>query len=385
MARYTSRERLLTAISHAEADHVPFMMMFLDPVLPPHMRFSDQLDRTDRLLALGLDDTLSLDVPWRIHPDVRMRSWRQEGERYPLIYKIYETPRGALEQVVRQTEDWPHGDDAPVFSDFNIPRSKRFLVETEADLECLPYILCGPSAEQVRGFREQAAQTRKEARARGVAVAGHWITGGDAAMWLCGAENFMVACKERPGFAREVLAVIHEWEIRRLEILLETGVCDIAVRRGWYECTSFFSPAAFREWILPQIREEAEMAHRAGARYQYILTTGIMDLIPELLESGIDILWGVDPVEGVVDLPRLKRECGDRICFVGGVNSFVTLGRGSREKIRRAVKEAIESLAPGGGFVLLPVDSIDRSVPWQKAEWMIEAWREWGGYPLVMP
>ena len=76
---------------------------------------------------------------------------------------------------------------------------------------------------------------------------------------------------------------------------------------------------------------------------------GWKPLLDVFLELGIDLLINVDP-QGKAELPRLKRETGERICFWGGVNSAITLGRGSRDEIRDAVIFAISTLAPGEGL-----------------------------------
>jgi uroporphyrinogen-III decarboxylase len=389
MRTLSSRQRLLTTISHVEPDHVPFVMHFHEypqEELPPHLRHRDQVERTERLLAIGIDDILQVSPPWRMHPEVRARVWKERpaGEPYPVLHKVYETPKGPLTQVVKQTADWPHGDEVEVFSDHNIPRSTRFLIESEEDLERLPYILGPPSDEQIAEFRQWARQMKQEADRLGVALEGHCGSGADTAVWLCGIENFMIACQERPAFARELLRIIHEWEMKRLALLLDLGSCDIVVRRAWYEAPCFFSPKRFREFLFGSIRQEVEAVHQAGSRLQYIQTVGPQALIQEFLDLGIDILWGVDPVQGGADLPRIKRELGARICLFGGINSYVTLGYQSREEVTAAVRQAIEALAPGGGFALLPVCSIGKGISWEHVEWAIAAWRECGGYPLAV-
>jgi len=107
-----------------------------------------------------------------------------------------------------------------------------------------------------------------------------------------------------------------------------------------------------------------------------------MPLLDVFLELGIDLLINVDPVQGKADLSRLKREAGERICFWGGVNSAITLGRGNRDEIRDAVTFAISTLAPGGGFILSAVDVLFEDTPWSNVLRMIERWREIGTYPI---
>ena len=136
----SSRERMLLAVDHKEADHVPLVFNTFTWEPPAHLKFSNGFDRVEKFLAFGLDDTVAVHPPSRHHPDVTTRTQREmpSGHRYPLLFKEYETPEGTMQQIVQQTDDWPHGDDVPIISDFNIPRSTKFLVAEDSDLEKLP-------------------------------------------------------------------------------------------------------------------------------------------------------------------------------------------------------------------------------------------------------
>jgi uroporphyrinogen decarboxylase len=96
---------------------------------------------------------------------------------------------------------------------------------------------------------------------------------------------------------------------------------------------------------------------------------------------GIDLLYGVDPVQGGSDMARLKREIGDRTCLWGGENSHVILTLGSREDIIRAVREAISIMGPNGGFILSSVGNmLYPQIPTKNIETMIDAWRAAADY-----
>lgn len=102
-------------------------------------------------LRLGLDPILFLSPPWHYHPDVKVRIETKNlpSEKYPLLVKTYDTPKGSLRQVVVKTPDWPHGDDTPLFSDYAVPasRTRERLIKDYSDLKKLSYILHGPSPD----------------------------------------------------------------------------------------------------------------------------------------------------------------------------------------------------------------------------------------------
>ena len=365
----SSRERMLLAMNHQEADHVPLILNNFDWT-PPHERWNH-----------GLDDWVTIGPPSRYHPDVETRAWRDVSSGERLLFKEYETPKGVIRQIARETEDWPHGTDVPLISDHLNPRSKRFAVEELADIEKLPYLFSHPGEQQLRDFQEGAKALSQDQQQL---IGGHAGGFGDYAAWLMGITNLMIATKDKPDFVHQLLDTILEWEMRGMQFLLDTEVVNVIIHRGWYECSDFWSPDLYREFIAPRLARKIQLAHQAGSKFGYIMSTGIMPLLDIFRELDFDILIHVDPIQGGADLPRLKEDLGDRICFWGGVNSAVTLGRGTRDEIRDAVTFAISTLSPGGGHILSAADALFSDMPWENLATMIERWREIGSYPITV-
>jgi len=386
MQSSTSRERLLTCMRRQEPDHVPLWNLWRNRDIP--FRYTTQTERAEAVLALGLDDTLLLQPPLNKteHYDVnrvpgigiRVQRVHEAGERYPILIKEYETPAGVLRQVVRQTGDWPFGDDIRLFSDHNISRAREFPVKSPADLPRLRYLLCEPTADQLAEFRHTAAQLRRDAQRLGVVLEGGWTALGDAALWLLGTEALLLAQMDQPEFVEELLDLVCEWELKRMALLLDEGV-EVIVHSAWYETTDFWTPRNYRRMLKPRLKRLIDTAHQAGAFFSYIITTSWRHLIDDLLDLGIDSLIGVDPVQGKADLHEVKQRLGGRVCLWGGVNGALTLGQGTPEEVRQATRQAIQTLGPGGGFVLYAVDQLVKETPWANVEAMIEVWRELGG------
>ena len=118
------------------------------------------------------------------------------------------------------------------------------------------------------------------------------------------------------------------------------------------------------------------MVHQGGRLMGYGLSTAFGPLLGTLSEIGYDLHYMVDPVQGKADLREVKATLGRQTALLGGMNSAITLERGTDEEIRRAVYEAVEILGPGGGFVLYPVDCLYPTTPWHSVEVVIEAWKE---------
>jgi uroporphyrinogen decarboxylase len=279
---------------------------------------------------------------------------------------------------VSKTEDYEHGERVPLFDDFVIPRAQKRLVARHEDLEALRYLLTPPSREDIARVKERARAVKVFAQAHGVLVEAGWGAVVDTACWLAGMTELVLMAADQPEFLQDLLGIIESWNRQRMAVMLDGGV-DLFVRRGWYESCELWSPSLYRRFILPGLRRDVEMAHQAGARFGYIMSTGQTPLAEALLESGIDTLIGLDPVQGKrTDFQVLKRKLGGRVCLWGGVNGFVTMELGTPEEVRAEVQSALETLAPGGGFILSPVDNVTANTEraWRNVHVLIDAWRK---------
>jgi hypothetical protein len=196
------------------------------------------------------------------------------------------------------------------------------------------------------------------------------------ANWLCGFENLMLLEQDQPAFVEGLLEMIHVWNQQRMAVVL-SGKVDIFIYRAWYEGCDFVRPKFYREAILPRLKSDVAFAHEHGALFGYICSSGILPLLDDYLEAGIDVLIGIDPVQGAyTDLVAIKKKTAGRICLWGGVSGAVTVEMGEKEEVRAAVRQAIETLGPEG-FTLSPVDNITVDAPrtWQNIEVFIDEWK----------
>ena len=389
---------MLQALECGEPDYVPLSFMIYAAL---RGRCEDDFEFVDRQIDIGLDATVRLGLsssgppnnrdlpglPIHYHEDVEVDQWIQEAPHRgdPVImHKEYHTPAGVLSTAVNRTDDWPYGNHVPLLDDYLCPRSQKFLVETVEDLDALRYLLTPPSEEDIEAFRAESERAIEFAADRGLLITGGRGVGIDASAWLCGFRNVAIAAIRRPDFVEGLAELLHTWNRERMRVFLDVGV-DLFVRRGWYEGTDFWSPRLYRRFILPYLKKEIEMAHDAGAKFGYIMTSGSMPLLDMLAETGLDVLIGVDPVQGKgTDLTQMKSKLGGRVCLWGGVNGFITMETGSEEEVRGAVRRAVKVLGPSGGFILSPVDNVrdDSQATRKRVQTMIEEWIRIRNYPI---
>jgi len=398
---------MLAAINHQEPDHVPLFLQFVETksvpsrgrierLFPPEFRgtdmrmgsgLSEQFGRVEKLLALlGIDDILKIWAPHAVdlsQVTVRLRKRTDLGEQVPLLIKEYETPKGILRQVVRQTADWPHGDDVPLSSDHLVPRSKEFAVKGLEDVDKLRYILRPPRAESIRRFRDDSLRLKQFADRWQVLVEGHVGSVGTTGCHLVGITNLVLRVMDDEDFGLELFDLLHRWEMAGLEVMLDMDVADVIVVNGFYESLQMWSPTLYRRFFFKPLQEKIRVIHQSGARCAYNMSSRLIPLVPMFRELELDVVRYLDPLKGETDLEGLKREAGDSLCFLGGVNGAVTVGQGSVADVQREVVRAIRTLAPGGGLILSAADAIYEDAPWENVVALIDAWKEAGRYPIA--
>jgi len=390
MAELTSRERMLRALRHEACDHVPCCFMSFTALRRLCQENLYGLVQAER--AMGLDSFLFIPttprpqrpdhpdlrgLPVRFHPAVETKERREDvpGDS-SILHKEYATPAGKLQTSVRLSDDWPHGNHIPFVDDYQLPRALKPLITQPEELTALRYLLTPPTPDDIAQFQIEAGKARDFASQQGVLLAGGWGVGGDMANWLCGFQNLMVFAHEAPAFVSELLAIIHDWNLQRMGVVLSPRP-DLFIRRAWYEGCDFVTPKFYQETILPQLKAEVALAHERGSLFGYICTSGISPMLDFYLEAGVDVLIGIDPVQGTYsNLDLIKKKLRGRIAVWGGVSGAVTVETGTEEEVRAAVREALRALGPHG-FILSPVDNITVDSPktWQNIEVFIDEWR----------
>ena len=108
----------------------------------------------------------------------------------------------------------------------------------------------------------------------------------------------------------------------------------------------------------------------------------IWNLLPVLVDVGVDILNPVQCSAANMDPAALKREFGDKLVFWGGgVDTQQVLPFGTPDEVRAQTRERLDILAPGGGFVFNTVHNILPEVSPENLLAMVETVHAWPGTP----
>jgi uroporphyrinogen decarboxylase len=142
-----------------------------------------------------------------------------------------------------------------------------------------------------------------------------------------------------------------------------------------------FSPRTFRQIFKPRLKRLIDHIHSLVDVKVYMHSDGaIYDLLPDLIEIGVE---GINPVQYTakgMDLERLKRQFGQDLGFFGGSLENESLSYSTPEEVRRIAAEKIKILAPGGGFLFASIHNITPEVPPENILALFETARQAGLY-----
>ncbi|MBL7111524.1 MAG: methyltransferase [Bacteroidales bacterium] len=102
----------------------------------------------------------------------------------------------------------------------------------------------------------------------------------------------------------------------------------------------------------------------ADVKVQLHCCGGIYELLPDLIDAGLDAINPVQISCQGMDPARLKKEFGDQITFWGGgCDTQRILPLGTPQEVKAHVRENVDIFKPGGGFVFQQVHNALDNVP----------------------
>jgi len=118
------------------------------------------------------------------------------------------------------------------------------------------------------------------------------------------------------------------------------------------------SPALLEKFLTPRMKRMIDLAHSAGVYVFHHNDGAVRDILPRMIEIGIDLLNPIQWRCRGMARRALKRDFGKDVVFHGGVDNQQTLVFGSVGDVRREVEENLSILGEGGGYILGPCHNI---------------------------
>jgi uroporphyrinogen decarboxylase len=190
--------------------------------------------------------------------------------------------------------------------------------------------------------------------------------------------------KENPDLHKAIADRIHHINSTRAMRLLEAvgDYTDIVTTGDDFGTSTdpFMAPEDFRAYIKPYFKDIIGQIKQQFPHIKFYLHSHgqIMDLVPDLIDCGVDILNPILPLDNM-DPVRLKNKFGKRLSFEGGIDIEHILLFGTVDDVREHVKRIIDILAPGGGF-LFKAQAISRLIPYENLITAYNLALEYGRY-----
>jgi len=382
MTEMTSRERILTALNHQEPDHVPFDMgstqvTGISLIAYRNLRQYLGLPQIEptvcdviQQLALPSDDIVA-----RLRIDVR--------GLFPLNSHNWGITH------VDAGEDWAYTDEWGITHHFPKENGLYYTIvksplngptTSPEEIAAHPWPNTA-DPQRFAGLREITERYRAQNKA--VMIKGVLAGIFEMAQRIRGMENALIDLVTDEAstcalFDKLLQLKLDFWE-KALPPLAD--VVDIVSEADDYgtQTSQLMSPELFRKLMKPRLKILFTRIKQLApnARLFFHSCGSVRDLLPDFIETGVDILNPVHVTAAGMEPAALKRDFGDALVFWGGgVDTQGILPHGTPEQVRDDVRRNVEALAPGGGYVFNTIHNIQADVPPENMMAMWEAVQE---------
>jgi uroporphyrinogen decarboxylase len=190
----------------------------------------------------------------------------------------------------------------------------------------------------------------------------------EGACFLRGYDNFAIDLIANPTLAHAILDKITDMSIGLWDAYLsQVGdsvhvVCqgdDLGTQRGL-----FISPEMYRKFVKPCHRRMVDFIRSKTDAKIFMHSCGsVYDVLPDLVDVGVQILNPIQRSAAKMDITLLKKEFGrDLVLWGGGIDVQQVLPYASLQEIEDDVKRTLDIVTPGGGYVFVPSHNIQADV-----------------------
>ena len=350
----TSRERIQLALDHKEADRVAFQDA---PWATTVARWHEE----------GLPENVTPQEYFHfeieaIRPDNSLRFPMRTIEETD-EYIIVTNPQGAI------CKNWKTKTSTPHYLDFTI-KDRKTWDEHKSRLNELTG----------RINLEERLDWCRQKRAEGQFVVYSNGMGYDHTQGMVGSERLLIAMAEEPDWARDMFESSGRIMIDLAEEMIGLGFeFDGAFLYDdmGYRNASLFSPAMYKELLFPTHKRVFDFFHSKGLKVILHSCGCVRELVPALIEAGLDCLQPLE-VKAGMDLIELKRQYGDRLSFMGGLDARKISG--DPAALEEEVKTKVTFAKQGGGYIFHSDHSVPDAVSFEQYKRFKDLGQKYGTY-----
>jgi uroporphyrinogen decarboxylase len=178
-----------------------------------------------------------------------------------------------------------------------------------------------------------------------------------------------------PEFVEELLEGMTVLLLGLLEVYLRLPIDGVLMYDDWGEQRGcLFGRARWLRYIKPRVQRVYQRIHAAGKIAIAHCCGSIVDVIPDLIDAGLDVLESVQPE--AMDPYALKLRFGKDLTFWGGLGTQKLIPFGTPSQIKAEVRQLCLRMGEGGGYILAPAKSLMPETPTENAIAVAEAFLE---------
>lgn len=341
--KMTPRQRMLTALSGGIPDRMPATLHQWQAYHLNH--FMHGLSDIEAFRSIGLDAAISIfdaytgqSTPqWQVDA----RTYRLADDELRIAYNIT-TPEGVLTQL-------DEGNEQTTWT-------VETLLKRPEDLALVKKYLPVPRLDRTI-IHERKRQLGEDGILRG------FVFGEQAGPWqqacvLYGTERMIMATFDDPTWVHELLHALTEKKLAFIEQSLVGTPFDLIETGGGAASSTVISPKIFRNFCLPYDRQLHDALHAVGHKVVYHTCGGMMAILDLIVQNGCDASETLSPagVGGDAIPVEIKRQIGDKVCLIGGLDQINILTHGTPNQVRQEVFRLFETLGQHGGYIMCASD-----------------------------
>ncbi len=385
----TSYERVKLALDHKEPDKIPFdlggsVLTGMNITCYKNLRQFLGLpniecrvdDVTQQLAHIDEDmiDLLKVDVR-RVDPGVPTQSG--------FVKKI--TREG---NYYKYTDEWGIGWRMPVDGGHYYDMCSQPLADCEEIEDLADYKFPNPLDEgrfvNLKKHADDIVYNQQRAYILGRMCAGIW----EMALWTNGFEKFFCDMVVNESYAHHMMERITDIKMKYWEqalatvgdnVLIVSEADDLAT-----QISTMVSMDMYKNLVSPyhkKLFDHIKKVAKVPVKIFYHSCGAVKDMIPLLIDEGVDILNPVQVSATGMDTAELKKQFGKHLSFWGGgVDTQLILPKGTVQQVKDETKRRIDDLRKDGGFIFNPVHNVQSDVPPENYYAMWETLQKHGGY-----
>ena len=167
--------------------------------------------------------------------------------------------------------------------------------------------------------------------------------------FIRGTENIYMDLVMQPDGFKDLLNKVHQFKLNELQLWARTDVDALFFMDDWGTQRSLLiSPVMWRDIFKPLYKEYIDIAHNNGKKIFMHSDGYILDIIPDLIELGLDAL---NSQIFCMDVEELGKQFKGKVTFWGEIDRQHILPEGSKEDVIEAVKQVKDALYADGGVI----------------------------------